>query len=228
MRLVRADAAAARSGVLVSPRPRKAPSAAEQTRLTGRPSARTLAYARALVKRGDPRLAPINPTQWGAVAGLPTMVDPRRPAINPMRRVRYAKAAASLFRPAADSRAIVEDDDSRRAREAANVMVNSSEAAATAPRAYWLPMRPTHAVSINERIGSIKAEATAGSAICHQRDAKRSTVRARMCSGLIQSLSGGFTCATSLFSAANDEVGIVARAHGGGAGGEACEVQSKG
>ena len=63
------------------------------------------------------------------------------------------------------SRAIVDEEDSRSASDAANVMVKSSVEAATAPSAYLDPMARTQAVSMSERIGSMRAEATAGRAI---------------------------------------------------------------
>ena len=60
---------------------------------------------------------------------------------------------------------MVEEEDSRSASDAANAIVKSSEAAAVAPSAYLESIAPTQAVSMSERIGSIRAEHTAGSAI---------------------------------------------------------------
>ena len=116
----------------MSPKPRKAPSAADAVNASGRPIARVRAYANASANSGEPRWQPIRPTKKGAVPGLAMRMPSNTPTNAPSWRVRHAKAAAALPPSGpesflAESRAMEEEEASRSASEAAKASVKISE-----------------------------------------------------------------------------------------------------
>ena len=153
------------------------PSDADMPSAKGSAMARKRTYISASACSGDVAGAPISPTNQ--VAEGPSSNAARiEPTPNASCSVRRPKRSASSARPRARRRAIVEDAASRRARHTANVIVKSSELAATAPRAMddvAIPpaatepatagRRATNIVSTSERNGSISVLMSAGPAI---------------------------------------------------------------